>query len=463
MIGAAKAEMLHTRGAYDTDDDGNVTGGIFYLTYPKAAGTQAKPIYSRLMVDFDEAIKYKVENEWRYYTYTQAENGGSELTNELISNNPNVLFLDNVKSNKTGTENDTLITFNQDFNPYIAGLMTSEKDIVWGFTNKHSNSNLYNFKLHHVMAGVKVKIAIDMSTPLADQYNLERAEVYLTNIVTVPYSYSRLTGNVNLPANPSYDNLILVNNLNEPGGDNVLEWQSIDEEEDDEGNYTGNPVYLTKEFILPPQTPTPSDDNWPELVVRFPNPSPEEAETKPYKEFYGKLPRAMFTDYATTNYGLDLAFLREHILEIRTKISQNPPQLYFLPVRVYNWVNWGPYTIVGKQEGIYSDTDLLSIISYYEQNNDRMLNRFGEFKNGKWMFNIFNNLKLQLSDIKGKMAPTGQQSPVAFNLNNRKVSIYSGGELLYTITSADAFYSLIVEGILPQPDPGQHHAGDTQP
>lgn len=456
LIGAATQDPLNTRGTYDTDDVGNVKGGLFYLTYPKTDSKVSSPKYNRLYVDFDKAVYYSKYE--RYYAYTEGKESGSELTNALIGTSPNMLFLDNVApaSSTANNENDTIVKFPATDNPYTAGVMTSDKDIIWGSIQRHS-SNLYNFELHHVMAGVRVKITVDRSGDdnLYDKYDLSKAEVYLTNLVLDPVSFTRTTGNVRISAQPVYsDKFRLVNNWGEHDDNETLEWGSVSFENPDDLENPGNPVYTTQNFILPPQTP--SDEKWPQLVVRFPNPSPEEvAEGKLYKEFYGNVPRGMFTNYEEgTNYGLDLAFLREHILEIRTQISQNPPELIFMPVKVYNWVTWGPYTVIGHQEGIYDSQQLYQLIGYYEDDNTRMLEKFGELKeiNGLmfWYFNIFSNLTLELDKIQGKMKLTTQAYPVTFNLNNHKIRITdSNGTVIYTITSNSVFNKLLTEGELP--------------
>lgn len=454
LIGAGTSDLLYSRGSYQTDDEDNVSDGLFYLTYPISGSTASNPQYNRLYVDFSKAQYYPKYG--RRYAYTEAIEAGSELTNAMIGTSPNLMFLDNVDPTGTKIANDTLVVFPQTGNPYSAGLMTSDKDILWGSIQRH-NSNLYDFDLHHVMAGVRVKITIDLSEDnnLIEDYDLTNAEVYLTNIILDPYSYSRTTGSVNLAQNPVYSpTFMLVNNLEETDDEEIIDWSEITFEDPDNVENPGNPIYITQDFILAPQSP--NDENWPELVIRFPNPSEEEvAAGKAYKEFYGKLPRGMFTAYPSgTNYGLDLAFLREHILEIRTQISQNPPLLVFMPVRVYNWVNWGPYTVIGHQEGVYSATQLNNIISYYVADNAKMLQRFGEVKtvNGtqKWVFNVFSNITVSLEQVNGTMQKTTQTYGVSFMLNNYKIRVTLPNGSIYTITDSNEFTELITNGTIPK-------------
>ena len=453
LITAGTSGMLSTKGAYETDDEGNVSSGIFYLTYPTTDSKASKPQYNRMMVDFSKATYYEKYN--RRYTFTESGESGSELTNDMIGSSPNMIFLDNVEPLKQSADNDTLVIFPADDNPYIAGLMTPEKDILWGSEQKHPE-NLYDFDLHHVMAGVRVKITVEEMEDenLVDLYDLTKAEVYLTDIVLEPYSFNRLSGLVKTADNPDYaPKFMLVNNMDVSDSEKPIDWKMKPTENSESDDNKDNPVYITQDFILPPQTP--SDDHWPELVVRFPNPTPEEASEKPYKEFYGKIPKGMFTNYdEKTNYGLDLSFLREHILEIRTKISQNPPQLIFMPVKVYRWVYWGPYTVIGHQEGIYQDSQLYAIIGYYQNNNIRMLERFGEIKSMEsgnlWVFNIFSNITVELDKIKAAMKQTVQNNGVYFQLNGYKVKITDEqGSVIYTVSKDSEFNALIVDGILP--------------
>ncbi|MCH5214855.1 MAG: hypothetical protein J1E97_06635 [Muribaculaceae bacterium] len=443
LIGGTRAEMLATRGGYSTDADGNVEEGIFYLTYPTTDSKADKPAYSRLTADFSQATYYPAYG--RSYTRTEGTEAGQELTNSLIGNTPNRMFLDNVDPTESRTANDTLVKFNQNDNPYRAGLLVPEKDFLWGSVQKHNNSNLYDFDLHHTMAGVRVKISVDNSIDgnLVDLYDLSKAEVYITNLQLYPASFSRTTGDVTLAENKEADEkLVLVNTLGSPSAPwgEEIEWKENDATNPEET------VYITSEFVLPPQIP--SEENWPELVVRFPNPSIEGAAAKPVLEFYGKIPKAMFTNYPEgTNYALDLSFLREHILELRTHLSQNPPELMFMPVMVYDWVSWGPYTVVGQQQGIYSSQQLLDIIDYYKENNTRMLERYGSVENGKWTFNIFNNLKLRHSGINGKMPQTIQEYGVSFQLNSHSMTILGDdGSTLATVNKDAEFTRLLTAG-----------------
>lgn len=453
LINAGTSGMLSTRGEYETDEDGNVSAGLFYLTYPTTDSKAEKLQFNRLYVDFDKAKFYPKYN--RRYAYTEGKETGSELTNAMIGSFPNTLFLDNVDPYSDNAENDTLVIFPVENNPYTAGLMTIDKDILWGSEQKQTQ-NRYDFDLHHRMAGMRVKITVAASENdnLIDQYDLSKAEVYLTNVVLEPYSFNRVNGNVNLAKNPVYSpRFPMVNNLNDDGSEEETGWKSTTTEYPDSEENPGDPVYITYDFILPPQAP--SEEHWPELVVRFPNPTPEEADEKPYKEFYGKIPKGMFTNYeGKTNYGLDLSFLPEHILEIRTRISQNPPQLIFMPVKVYNWVKWETYTVIGHQEGIYETNQLYDIIRFYQSNNAKMLERYGEIKtlsNAEvWVFDIFSNLTVELNQIRGAMQRTDRPNGVVFRLNGHKIRITDDEDkVIYTITEDSEFNALIVDGIWP--------------
>lgn len=449
MIAAGSADMLATK-AYTHDlDSGNIKSGIYYLSYPN---DDSKKSFSLATVNFDFASFS--ESRKRYYTYTI----DPELLWSDVKQGDSYLYLDNVKP-EYGSASNSIVTFNTS-NPFVSGLMDDSNDLLWGSASIERASNYVDFKLHHVMAGVRVKITIDKSETLADQFDLSNAELYLTNIVHVPRTYSRITGDVTIADTPEFENLTLVDILND--GQNQIKW--ADSYVDDEGN----DVYITNNFILPPQSP--DINQWPELVVRFPNPSPETQEAKPYLEYFGYLPHAMETDYVgDTNYAMNLGFLREHILEIRTKISQNPPQLVFMPVKVYKWINWGPYTLNANQSGIYSAAGLLNVITYYNNNDYEMLDRFGELRTNEsgeeyWYFNIFRHIKIDLSGFDtttGIMNPNGKKYDFRFNLNNRyrvTVTVDDNGTS-YVFTDNNALYNFLAYGTLPTPEepeePGQ--------
>ena len=445
LFGAGAADMLSSR-AYTHDDDGGlVHSGIYYLFYQRATNSKFK----LQEIDFGNA-KYFSKFD-KYYTTAFAPDGKSELRWSDIKDTQSMpLYLDNVNSSFGTTSADSVVTF-KNTNPFVAGLMDDSNDLLWGSVPQKRTSRYIDFNLHHVMAGVRVKVIVDNSEKLADSYDLSKAEVYITNLIHTPNKYNRRSGTVSVAEKPEYKTLTLVNTLDGDAGQN---WGSIDIPESDDDEYH---IFTTSNFILPPQSITSPER--PQVVVRFPNPTAEKQEDKPILEFFGYLPLSMETDYVGgKNYVMQLSFLREHILEIRTKITQNPPQLVFMPVKVYDWVKWGPYTLVGNQEGLYTDKDLYDIISYYSTDNEKMLARFGELitdgktKEKYWSFDIFKRLTFNLDRIKGAMAKGNHKYGVKFNLHGHKVIVVGDDGSVYEIKDNNDFDNLIVNGVLPEPD-----------
>ena len=301
-----------------------------------------------------------------------------------------------------------------------------------------------DFNLYHIMAGVRVKITVDNSEELAEQYDLSKAKVYLTEIVHKPYQYDRKKGSVTIASNPDYALLTLVDNIED--SNNGLTWEKISTDNE------GKPIYLSNNFILPPQKPS---EHWPRLVIRFPNPGYNgSSETQEFKEFSGAIDRIMYME--EDNSSAELSFLPKYILEIRARITNEPPQLIFDPVRVYDWVDKGTFNLTGNQEGIYSPEDLLNIIKYYSEGNTKMLARLGELKTipGEgskkyWVFNLFKNFIIKKSQIAGKMPITDGMADFYFEMHRYKITVTDdNGEIIAVISTSEELHALLSYGIL---------------
>lgn len=433
LVTAIAGDLLGSRAYTHDEGDGIVRNGKYWCYYPNSSSN-----YVLGEVDFDI-----LKNSTAYIT-----NGKEILRSEIQENKS--LYLDNVSSSTDIVKyNSTskLWVF-QNNNPFVMGIMDDSNDLLWGESMVKTNTKYIDFDLHHVMAGVRVKITIDNSENLADDIDLSRAEVFITHLIQKPYAYNRIDGAVTLKDEPQKDDYVNLTMVDLIDTDNPkLKWGSVAHDE----NNDKIEIYTTSNFILPPQSPDSKE--WPQLVVRFPNPKPEEADTKPIIEYFGYLPHAMETDYpGGTNYGMNLAFLREHILEIRTKISQNPPQLVFMPVKVYKWINWGPYTLTGNQEGIYDLSDLQFIMEYYNNYSEKMLKRYGELQNGTWSFNLWRNLTAKYSELANKMPLTDGKQNYSFNLHNKyKVTVLDDdGSMMYTLTTGEDLAKLLSTGVGPE-------------
>ena len=129
---------------------------------------------------------------------------------------------------------------------------------------------------------------------------------------------------------------------------------------------------------------------------------------------------------------MTLAFLKEHVLTIRTLITEAPPELVFMPVLVTEWVDKGEFSLEGHQAGIYKEEEFYDMIEQYQQNNVFQLARYG-YKTEKddgteekiWVFNIWHSLVLE-DRIKGSMVRNNGQDDFEFNFNRYTVSLTDG-------------------------------------
>lgn len=480
-VSASTAEQLSTR-AY-THKEGPVRSGQYYLhfyfdTY-YVVGSPHTATFSSALVDFDDEERMYKE---KYYAPSVSidnregvELKWSHITKPAdVKNTPDSLYMDNMPAEPYGK--GKTVTFSKvKGNTFTAGPMDDANDLLWDGIPTGRTSKYVDFNLHHVMAGVRVKVTIDADydSRLTEPYDLSQAQVYITNLILDPKTYSRTTGTVTVDEeSPAFRKLVLVNTL---PADNLPDEMKLDGTEydadwprDETGDvrieYNGDtPTYTTLDFILPPQTIL--SESRPQLVVRFANPLDKDG-TKPYLTFFGNLPHAMETHYPSNNYSMDLAFLREHILEIRTKISQNPPQLTFMPVRLYDWIPWGPYTLAGNQTGLYSELDLKNVATFYEKNDTGMLERFAEQKevDGKgpfWVFDIWRQMKLTRSEVESYQEifawsdpdgnPVDGKHAVHFRLHRYKITIVDDETqaVLHVIDQDNVFNDLMRYGKWP--------------
>lgn len=407
VVSAEVARQLSTR-AYQ--EKGEVTDGKYYLTYTQTNNTKAVAT-----VDFD-----KPEAQGTGIVTTP---DNKELEWSMVFNEPNPTFrLDNVSPelNSGGTDPVNIVFGNN--NPYKAAVFDDKdgiNDLLWGEKVVQRNTKKIEFDLHHYMSRFRVEITADETNSLEGELDLSNAEVEISSIAQIPLSYNRTDGTLQLGNAPEdYTSLALVDN-------NKIKWKEI--------NSQGENIkkYITQDFVLPPQSLL-EDDNRPRLIIKTKD---EEGNTK--KVYSGILPHAMEVIYSdnTNPYPVTLSFLKEHILTIRTIITEEPPELVFMPVLVVEWVDKGNFTIEGHQAGIYRVSDFNDLIKNYETYNEFQLARYGYLtevtkedntKEEKWVFNIFRQVTLEKEDIEGKMPVLEEKKDYSFNFQGYTIYIEDG-------------------------------------
>lgn len=417
-VGADVARQIYTRGYQDS---GKVTYGIYYLTYPLNSGDNnvanvnfnvegSTPGVGMVIVPPDKELKW-------------IDVGGSTPT----------FYLDNVKA-EYGNDESTLtdIVFDEEKNPFVAGLFDldvdhPDNDLLWGSSMVSHGVKTVNFDLHHYMSRVRVQVSVDRENEKEDgDLDLEGAMVSISSLVHKPYSYNRLNGTMSLGDSPSYADLNMVTEK--------INWANI-EDVDKDGF---NDIYTTADFVLPPQGLLENDLR-PVLTIKLKNGN----------TYSGILPHAMeIVDEAhpSGGYPVALYFLKEYILTIRTVITEEPPTLAFMPVKVVEWVDKGDFTIEAHQAGIYTAEEFKKLVSYYSDNNEYQLVRYGKLneETNEWVFDFFHSVILNYDEIYGCMKDRNKgQKNFSFSFNGYKVYILRPGDTEPQATTPEGLYNIV--------------------
>lgn len=414
-VAAELSGMLYSRaeGSEEESDDRIVRTGQYYLTYPQDNPSGVNTI---ALVDFDKTTP----NGVGIVTIPD----GTELAwSKVGGGNTPTFYLDNVPGSLdaeydgTPGSHPTTVQFAEGNNPFVAGLFDETKnDLLWGTkqVQRAPGRDEIDFDLHHYMSRIRVQVTVDREYALEDELILDGAAVEISSLAQTPLSYNRLDGSLALGDDPVYTTLKLVDPQAEGP---VSDWQSRERDPNDPENENIT-VFTTCDFVLPPQG-LQEDEQRPRLTIRLQN----------GKVYSGILPHAMEVDYPDKEnpYPVTLYFLREHILTIRTRITQDPPELVFMPVQVVNWVNKGTFTLEGHQAGIYSEADFENLIRNYENYNEAQLARYGfiaDVDDGsgqmvrQWIFNFWQAVELVEADIAGRMVVEGGKLDYTFAFNN---------------------------------------------
>ena len=412
IVTAEVASQLHSR-AQNYDELGNVTGGSYRLSYPLASANNS---YTVAKVNFDKEDGDIPSGIGYVSTFNN-----NQLKWKDVGGSAPTFYLDNViPVGDTDQATSTVINFTDDYNPYKAALFNEdENDLLWGEKQvQNGTTKNINFELHHNMARLRVQVTVDKTNGNLD---LTNATVEISSINQVPLSYNRLDGSLTLPEvedetdDKAYREVYTSLTLVDP--EKGLDWKTkptvegTDEENGDADAGTAGEdksekdVYVSQDFVLPPQNLLENTYR-PRLIITF----NMDGEKRVYS---GILPYAMSiykeneADNTNTKYPVTLSFLKEHILTIRTVITEDPPELIFMPVWVVNWVYKGEFSLEAHQSGIYKAEEFYKLIDYYRAGNEYQLTRYGrlitEEGKEKWVFDFFHYVTLDYKEIYGKM------------------------------------------------------------
>ena len=399
-----EANVANTRPARSYQAEGTVTDGTYNLTFPTTVTDQ----YNVGEVNFGVSTE---NPQIGYVTLPGtlplkwlAVGGGSTPT----------LYLDNIPRTIPGATNQPVITFTGADNPYVAAPFDSidgNNDLLWSAQMFSRNSGTLHFDLQHSMARVKLMITADNTNGVID---LTNATVKITNLNPTPLSFSRLDGILNLDTEnfSAYTDLTFV----DPEDDD-RSWIQIYEPSEN------MVTYQSPDFVLPPQDLL-QDNNRPHLVITLENGD----------SFSGILPSAMLINdgsHPEPSYPVALSFLSQHVLMIRTVVTDEPPSLNFMPVYVMKWVDKGSFDEEAHQSGIYTPDEFYKLIDYYTRGNVFQLDRYGKQKevNGeeKWYFDFWSSVVLDYDHIHGMMPVNDEAGDFTFVYNNFTILVNYGG------------------------------------
>lgn len=403
-VSAHIADHVFTRSYIE---QGPVESGEYYLSYPNTNRD-----YTVAIVDFEQE---KDVTPGLGIVHTLA---GGELKWSDIGGSPVDFYLDNVSDDYgTGPQVD----FSTE-NPFVAGVFDAvdgSNDLLWGSKSVNSGTRSLGFDLHHYMSRVKVVVEVVHKDYAVEDITLEGATVELTNLYSTPQSYNRLDGSLALDEN-SYGSIKIV----DPSA-TAHDWVDTDASDEEKT------VYYSPDIVLPPQN-LAEDYTRSQLKITLQNGD----------VYTGILPHAMMIADPkdnTLNYPVTLAFLKEYVMTIRTVITEEPPQLAFMPVWVVGWVDKGEFNLEAHQSGIYSAAEFYRLTAYYKALNEYQLVRYGYLTTQEggvkvWLFNIFSSLTLNYNDIFGMMKPgvtvpdKGLTKNFMFEFNNYSVYVQNGSE-----------------------------------
>lgn len=417
-VGAQVMPVTMTR-AYQ--ESGPINEGTFYITYKNVDSED-----DLAKVDFQNGTGTIWKDSSKQLEWTDIGYNESESLS--------VFYLDNVAAE--GQTEDCKVDLTTS-NPFVAGKfdeIEGSNDLLWGEREISINSPIVNFQMHHCMSRINVEVTLDNSIEDGpfQEIDLEHATVKITSLIHVAEKYDRLTGDLILSGSPDYKDLILVKPAQE-------DWKTISPANAEPGEQK---IFTSCDFVLPPQELLTTDQR-PRLSITV----PVDGEGK---TFSGMIPRVMEMQLEDgTKAPMTLSLLRGHALTIHARISPNPLEIIFMPVTVQDWVNKGTFLLGVNQAGLDNDNDIQNFIQALTSGEEEEILKFGyKDQDGKWIFNIFCDLTLNLNDVAGVLGQYGI-GDFTFDMNGWEVTIEDeNGDVVYLIKKAEDLVKLLINGTI---------------
>lgn len=335
LIGARiDREMLSRAEVYVPE--GDITTGMYYLTYPKYASGEGVA-----NVNFDVPA---AEGNGIVTT-----TDGRELTWKLVrtfnqtTNQRATFYLDNVKSD---VDDEVVISSDQFKNTYKAAVFDSiygKNDLLAGtLENVNYNTPRLDFTLSHQMSRLKLMVIVNNNYEegASDFLDLTEATVTLSNIVCDVNSYDRSSMTLN--------NASGVSDLKIVDKENGIDWLWIsknDESTDTEtsGNAStenSTQTYISQNIVLPPQQVNQTTLR-PILTITTGGNNPQ--------EFWGYLPSSMIDEAPNPSQVTTFQFLKGYAMTVRVHVNAPERMLIFQPVEIEDWLDVGTQRLNGSE------------------------------------------------------------------------------------------------------------------
>ncbi|WP_298074284.1 hypothetical protein [uncultured Bacteroides sp.] len=317
-----------------------------------------------------------------------AYEGDGNITNEQNSNTGHITFSDALKKRFSARlEQHKESVFPASKEESDASL---DNDLVWGYayTDKDEteipiSTSLpsLEFRLTHRMSRLSVVIldVVPESTKDTDHQtfknNAGNLDIWITNIVSAPESFDRVTGTVNIPStDPVYQSYYLWDHkdpemglITEKGIDETLSTEET--AATNEGLEAGSDqrkdilCYRSKNLILPPDEHVAqrTGEARPVLCVSYNG-----------TVYSGVLPNSMTVvtkdekgEIVQTSQSLAFSAGMHLLLRVQLIITNENPVIRFEPVQLVDWYEYGTYTVKGQEAGITSQADFRELIRLY--------------------------------------------------------------------------------------------------
>lgn len=303
---------------------------------------------------------------------------------ENVKISSNLYFvLDNVPKDGTsinlteisGTE---VQNTNRDYNAQPESGTGKGNDILWqriAVPTKPNTLEPIHFELQHLMSKVSFEIS-SSNDEIKNLLKLGKTTVKLWNVVKEPstngsYTFDRIKGTVTIDGE-------LINQYNAVS----IAGKEATSEEDIVS-------VTTDSWIFPPQE-FRDKDNRPKLQVCI------TYETDETKTFTGTLPESMIIDEAGKKTSHLLEFLPGYHLVIRVELGNwTDRTIYFKPVLVKKWKEYGPSDININQVGVYDAEGLTELVEAWNNEfNTNLLTfkKYGVLEGDTWTFNLWKSI-----------------------------------------------------------------------